>query len=112
MRRELARIISSVMVFGALSACAVNETATVQVGADGTTSIIESNSGFLAASLRVADSKVGYSGDLMRVQATIQNESRSDLSFRYKFKWLDGDGFEIAIDGRPRLIKQVLTRRK
>ncbi len=101
MRRELARIISSVMVFGALSACAVNETATVQVGADGTTSIIESNSGFLSASLSIAYSKVGYSGDLMRVQATIQNGSRSDLSFRYKFKWLDGDGFEIAIDGRP-----------
>jgi len=89
------------MLLGLLSACAVNETATVQVGEDGTTKIIESNSGFLAASLSIADSKVGSAGDLMKVQATIQNQSRSDLNFRYKFKWLDNDGFEIAIDGRP-----------
>lgn len=84
-----------------LSACAVNETATVTVGPDGTTSVIESRSGILAASLKVTDSKVGSSGDLMRVQATITNDSRSSLSFQYKFKWLDKDGFEIAIDGRP-----------
>lgn len=84
-----------------LSACAVNETATVTVGPDGATSVIESRSGILAASLKVTDSKVGSSGDLMRVQATITNDSRSSLSFQYKFKWLDKDGFEIAIDGRP-----------
>lgn len=84
-----------------LSACAVNETATVTVGPDGASSVIESRSGMLAASLKVSDSKVGKSGDLMRVQATITNDSRSSLSFQYKFKWLDKDGFEIAIDGRP-----------
>ena len=101
MRRNLVRVVSGAMLLGLLSACAVNETATVQVGEDGTTKIIESNSGFLAASLSIADSKVGSAGDLMKVQATIQNQSRSDLNFRYKFKWLDNDGFEIAIDGRP-----------
>lgn len=84
-----------------LTGCAVNETATVSVDGTGTQQIIESNSGFLAASLEITDSKVGYSGDLMKAQVTIKNGSRSDLNFQYKFKWLDKDGFEIAIDGRP-----------
>lgn len=84
-----------------LTGCAVNETATVSVDGTGTQQIIESNSGFLAASLEITDSKVGYSGDLMKAQVTIKNGSRSDLNFQYKFKWLDNDGFEIAIDGRP-----------
>lgn len=81
--------------------CAVNETATVTTGPDGTIQTIESNSGLLAASLKVTDTKVGSAGNLMKVQATITNDSRSALSFQYKFKWLDKDGFEIAIDGRP-----------
>lgn len=84
-----------------LGACAVNETATVTVADDGTTQVIESNSGVLSASLSIANTKVAYVGNLLKVQATIKNESRSDLSFQYKFKWLDKDGFEVAIDGRP-----------
>lgn len=84
-----------------LAACAVNETATVKVDGEGKQQILESNSGFLAASLEITDTKVGYSGDLMKAQVTIKNGSRSDLNFHYKFKWLDKDDFEIAIDGRP-----------
>lgn len=84
-----------------LSACAVNETATVTTGPDGTTQVIESNSGILSAALKIADAKVGSAGNLMKVQATIKNDSRSALNFQYKFKWLDKDGFEVAIDGRP-----------
>lgn len=84
-----------------LGACAVNETATVTVAEDGTTQVIESNSGVLSASLAIADTKVGYAGNLLKVQATIKNDSRSDLNFQYKFKWLDKDGFEVAINGRP-----------
>lgn len=84
-----------------LAGCAVNETATVKVDGNEKQQIIESNSGFLAASLEITDTKVGYSGDLMKVQVTIKNGSRSDLNFHYKFKWLDKDDFEIAIDGRP-----------
>lgn len=84
-----------------LGGCAVNETATVKVDGDTKEQILESNSGFLSASLEIADTKVGYAGDLMKAQVTLKNSSRSDLSFRYKFKWLDKDDFEIAIDGRP-----------
>lgn len=84
-----------------LGGCAVNETATVTTGPDGTTQVIESNSGILSAALKIADTKVGSAGNLMKVQATIKNDSRSALNFQYKFKWLDKDGFEVAIDGRP-----------
>ncbi len=84
-----------------LGGCAVNETATVKVDGATKEQILESNSGFLSASLEIADTKVGYAGDLMKAQVTLKNSSRSDLSFRYKFKWLDKDDFEIAIDGRP-----------
>lgn len=101
MRTQLIKLASMVFIASLISACAVNETATVEVGQDGTKQIIESNSGLLAASLEIVDTKVGYSGDLLRVQASIKNDSRSALSFRYKFKWLDKDGFEVAVDGRP-----------
>ncbi|TNC81847.1 MAG: hypothetical protein C9356_06850 [Oleiphilus sp.] len=101
MRTNLIKLAGVAFIASVISACAVNETATVEVGPDGTKQIIESNSGLLAASLEIVDNKVGYSGDLLRVQATIKNDSRSALSFRYKFKWLDKDGFEVAVDGRP-----------
>ena len=82
--------------------CAVNETATVVVNDDGSvTQVIESNSAVLASNLKIADTKTGYVGNLLKVQVDIKNDSRSDLSFQYKFKWLDKSGFEVAIDGRP-----------
>lgn len=84
-----------------LLACAVNETATVVVDGNEATQIIETNSGVLADSLRISNTKTGYAGDLLKVQATITNDSNDHLDFRYKFKWLDKDGFEIAVDGRP-----------
>lgn len=92
-------LISSLTVF---SGCAVNETATVKVTEDGSAKqLIVSNSGFLSASLKIIDTKIGSAGDLMKVQASIENQSRNDASFQYKFKWLDKDDFEISIDSRP-----------
>lgn len=98
-----ASILSTLIIAGVgVSGCAVNETATTSVEPDGSTKqIIVSNSGFLSANLRIADTKIGKAGDLLRVQATIENQSGGDLSFQYKFKWLDKDNFEVAIDGRP-----------
>ncbi len=96
-KKALPLVLSAMLLGG----CAVNETATVAVDGNNKQQILESNSGFLAASLEIADTKVGYAGDLMKAQVTIKNGSRSDLNFHYKFKWLDKDDFEIAIDGRP-----------
>ena len=85
-----------------LGGCAVNETATVSSEPDGSEKqVIVSNSGFLSANLKIEDTKTGKAGDLMKVQATIKNQSGGDISFQYKFKWLDKDEFEVAIDGRP-----------
>lgn len=84
------------------SGCAVNETATVTTNSAGEQSgVLVSNSGFLSANLSIADTKIGKAGDLMRVQATIENKSRNDASFQYKFKWMDKDGFEVSVGGRP-----------
>lgn len=84
-----------------LLACAVNETATVVVDGSQATQIIETNNGVLADSLRISETHTGYAGNLLKVQATITNDSNDNLDFRYKFKWLDKDGFEVAVDGRP-----------
>lgn len=84
-----------------LLACAVNETATVVVDGNQATQVIETNNGVLADSLRISNTHTGYAGDLLKVQATITNDSNDLLEFTYKFKWLDKDGFEVAVDGRP-----------
>lgn len=84
-----------------LFACAVNETATVVVDGTEATQIIETNSGVLADSLKITNTNIGYAGDLLKAQVTITNDSNDHLDLRYKFKWLDKNDFEVAVDGRP-----------
>jgi uncharacterized protein YcfL len=85
-----------------LSACAVNETARVDaIDGEKEKEILESDSGFLAASLKIIDTKTTKAGDLLRIQATLKNASRQTISFQYKVKWLDQDGFAVALGGRP-----------
>lgn len=101
MRKALLRTAMLAGLSGIMMGCAVNETATVTVNDDGTTQIIESNSGLLSDSLSIADTKTGFVGNLLKAQVSIKNDSRKQLNFQYKFKWLDKNGFEVAIDGRP-----------
>lgn len=101
MRRVMLNAVILAGLSTALVGCAVNETATVTVNDDGTTQIIESNSGLLSDSLSIVDTKTGFVGDLLKAQVSIKNDSGSQLNFQYKFKWLDKNGFEVAIDGRP-----------
>ncbi len=101
MRKALVRTAMLAGLSGIMMGCAVNETATVTVNDDGTTQIIESNSGLLSDSLSIADTKTGFVGNLLKAQVSIKNDSRKQLNFQYKFKWLDKNGFEVAIDGRP-----------
>lgn len=84
-----------------LVACAVNETATVVVDGTQAKQIIETNSGFLADSLSISNTNTGYAGNLLKAQVTIKNDSDEHIDFRYKFKWLDKNEFEVAADGRP-----------
>jgi len=101
MRRVMLNAVILAGLSTVLVGCAVNETATVTVNDDGTTQIIESNSGLLSDSLSIVDTKTGFVGDLLKAQVSIKNDSGSQLNFQYKFKWLDKNGFEVAIDGRP-----------
>ena len=101
MRRVMLNAVILAGLSTVLVGCAVNETATVTVNDDGTTQIIESNSGLLSDSLSIADTKTGFIGNLLKAQVSIKNDSGSQLNFQYKFKWLDKNGFEVAIDGRP-----------
>jgi len=102
MRTAMLRAAMLAGISVAMVGCAVNETATVNVREDGTTEqILESNSGVLSSSLSIADTKTGFVGNMLKAQVSIKNDSRSDLSFQYKFKWLDQSGFEVAIDGSP-----------
>ena len=101
MKKEIVKGLMLTFLVSIVASCAVNETATVTVEDGKVTQIIESNSGVLSDSLRIADTHTGYAGDLLKAQVSIKNDSSDDLSFSYKFKWLDKAGFEIAIDGRP-----------
>lgn len=100
-KQLMSKLLGVVLISAGVTACAVNETATVVVDGNQATQIIETNSGLLADSLSITNTNTGYAGDLLKVQATITNDSRKHLDFRYKFKWLDKNGFEIAVDGRP-----------
>ncbi|MFV1873781.1 MAG: YcfL family protein [Oleiphilus sp.] len=100
-KEKVGKFLSIAGLCAVLGACAVNETATVVVEDGQATQIIETNNGVLADSLRISNTHIGYAGDLLKVQAAITNDSDDHLNFRYKFKWLDKNGFEIAIDGRP-----------
>jgi len=101
MKKEIVKSLVLTFLVSVVASCAVNETATVTVEEGKVTQIIESNSGVLSDSLRIADTHTGYAGDLLKAQVSVKNDSSDDLSFSYKFKWFDKDGFEIAIDGRP-----------
>ncbi len=40
-------------------------------------------------------------GDLLYVQATLENGWKFELDFQYKIKWFDRDGFEVAPESQP-----------
>jgi len=101
MRNEMLKGLMLTLLVSVLASCAVNETATVTVSQGNVTQVIESNSGLLSDSLSISDTQTAYAGDMLKAQVSIKNDSSDDLSFSYKYKWLDKAGFEIAIDGRP-----------
>lgn len=42
-----------------------------------------------------------YRGDLLTAQVKLLNRSAFNISYAYKFRWFDSDGFEIAQDRTP-----------
>ena len=49
-------------------------------------------------------------GDLIRSQVLLRNRSAFALSYQYKFRWYDRNGFEIAPDGEPWQPRRVAGR--
>lgn len=63
--------------------------------------VLHTNNSLLAGRLTVKNLKTRRQGNLMQVQATLENQWQFQLDFQYKFKWFDKDGFEISPQGQP-----------
>ncbi len=60
-----------------------------------------SNNSTLANRLSVEALQDKKVGDLLYVQATLENGWKFELDFQYKIKWFDRDGFEVAPESQP-----------
>ena len=60
-----------------------------------------SNNSTLANRLAVEALQDKQVGDLLYVQATLENGWQFELDFQYKIKWFDRDGFEVAPESQP-----------
>ena len=60
-----------------------------------------SNNSTLANRLAVEALQDKKVGDLLYVQATLENGWKFELDFQYKIKWFDRDGFEVAPESQP-----------
>ncbi|MBA4730504.1 MAG: YcfL family protein [Alcanivorax sp.] len=62
---------------------------------------LSSNNSTLANRLSVEALQDKKVGDLLYVQATLENGWKFELDFQYKIKWFDRDGFEVAPESQP-----------
>lgn len=54
----------------------------------------------LARALKVVSiNEAKVSGDLLKIQATLQNTKNSDRTFKYRFEWIGEDGMEVSAPG-------------
>lgn len=81
-----------------LAGCSASNMA--RPGGDGEPRLYSNNS-TLANRLAVEALKEKKVGDLLYVQATLENGWKFELDFQYKIKWFDRDGFEVAPESQP-----------
>jgi uncharacterized protein YcfL len=80
-----------------LSACSASNVATGEHDEQGEyQTVLKSNNSTLTSRLEVVDLKRREVGDLLQVQATLENQWKFELDFQYKLKWFDASGFEVA----------------
>lgn len=54
----------------------------------------------LARALKVISiNEAKVSGDLLKIQATLQNTKSRDRTFKYRFEWIGADGMEVSAPG-------------
>jgi len=88
---------SWIVLFGAMlvvsAACATNQAGTRVYSCHSSQCVAESE--LVAQKLQVREYIQDQVNGLMRVQMTVENISKRDLQFEYRFRWLDAKGFEV-----------------
>ena len=93
----LLRPMMALLLAAMLAACSATNMGRMEVDEDGQTiTKVYSSNSLLASRISVQDLKQKTVGDLLYVQANLENDWKFELDFQYKFKWFDKDGFEQA----------------
>lgn len=80
-----------------LAACSASNVGVREINEDGQyETVLRSNNSLLKSRLAITNLAERRVGDLMQVQATLENGWKFQLDFQYKFKWFDANGFELA----------------
>ncbi|KXJ43366.1 MAG: hypothetical protein AXW13_11905 [Alcanivorax sp. Nap_24] len=90
--------LAAVVLAVVLAGCSASNMA--RPGDDGEPRLYSNNS-TLANRLAVEALQDKQVGDLLYVQATLENGWKFELDFQYKIKWFDRDGFEVAPESQP-----------
>ena len=90
--------LAAVVLAVVLAGCSASNMA--RPGDDGEPRLYSNNS-TLANRLSVEALQDKKVGDLLYVQATLENGWKFELDFQYKIKWFDRDGFEVAPESQP-----------
>ncbi|HEX5677727.1 MAG TPA: YcfL family protein [Alcanivorax sp.] len=90
--------LAAVVLAVVLAGCSATNMA--RPGEDGEPRLYSNNS-TLANRLAVEALRDKQVGDLLYVQATLENGWKFELDFQYKIKWFDRDGFEVAPESQP-----------
>ncbi|HBM25312.1 MAG: YcfL family protein [Alloalcanivorax venustensis] len=90
--------LAAVVLAVVLAGCSASNMA--RPGEDGEPRLYSNNS-TLANRLAVEALQDKKVGDLLYVQATLENGWKFELDFQYKIKWFDRDGFEVAPESQP-----------
>jgi uncharacterized protein YcfL len=90
--------LAAVLLAVVLAGCSASNMA--RPGDDGEPRLYSNNS-TLANRLAVEALQDKKVGDLLYVQATLENGWKFELDFQYKIKWFDRDGFEVAPESQP-----------
>ncbi|EKF73170.1 hypothetical protein A11A3_14897 [Alcanivorax hongdengensis A-11-3] len=99
---KIVRPLAALLVVFVLAACSASNMGRMEVDDQGETlTKVYSSNSLLASRISVEDLKQKTVGDLIYMQATLENDWKFELDFQYKIKWFDKDGFELAPEGQP-----------
>ncbi|ASK35837.1 YcfL family protein [Alloalcanivorax mobilis] len=92
---------NALLLAALLAGCSASNMAQLQDSDDGESLVVHSNNSLLGNRLSVEEIRRKRVGDLLYVQATLENGWKFELDFQYKIKWFDNDGFEVAPESQP-----------